>query len=193
MRSLTSRDAAEHAHVYLSLLGWPVAAGHSYRPDRGCTCLEETTAQVCPRPGAHPLASHVVVARPDRVDEEFAALPGAGVIAPTLGFDAIVVPRPVAMFALVQLERHSAQVPCVVSRHEAALLVAPRTAAAALGQLSRTVVKLRTGPDGWVALPPSHKTRWDTPPWSSRGEPVELPDARDVREPIALAVKGVAR
>ncbi|GAA3372094.1 hypothetical protein GCM10017744_102180 [Streptomyces antimycoticus] len=190
MHSLADRDAAEHAHVYITLLGWPVAAGHSYRPDSGCTCLDGTTAQLCPRPGAHPLASNVVVASPDRVDREFTARPGTGVIAPTLGFDAVVLPRPVAMFALVQLERRSAQVPCVVNRHQAVLLVAPRTATAGLGHLSRTVVKLRSGPDGWVALPPSHMTRWDTPPWDHQGEPIELLDADDIHEPISLAVKG---
>ncbi|GAA0549321.1 MULTISPECIES: hypothetical protein [Streptomyces] len=79
------------------------------------------------------------------MDQEFAARPGVGIIAPTLNFDAVVLPRPLAMFALTLAERGEARVPSVVARHQAALLVAPRTAAAALGALSWTVVAPTAG------------------------------------------------
>lgn len=185
------RDATDYACTYAILLGWPVARGHRYRPRGGCTCLEGSAARTCPAPGAHPIDSSVVVASsPDRLKAEFAAAPGAGVIAPTLRFDAVVLPRPVAAFALVLAERRG-PVPCVNNRYQSTLLVAPGTARAALATLSRTVVDLRSGPDHWVALPPSHGTWWDTPPWDDlTGDPLPLPAADDISQPLALAVKG---
>ncbi|MEV5774203.1 hypothetical protein AB0L49_23585 [Streptomyces antimycoticus] len=188
-----TRDAADYACTYAAVLGWPVARGHRYRPRSGCTCLDGSTAEICPTPGAHPIdSSVVVVSSPDRLQAEFAAAPGAGVIAPTLQFDAVVLPRPVAMFALVLAEREGPPVPCVNDRHRSALLVAPGTARAVLSTFSRTVVKVRSGPDQWVALPPSHGTRWDTPPWDEMtGEPVTLPDAAALSQPLTLAIKGV--
>jgi hypothetical protein len=184
-----TRDTTASAYTYSVLLGWPVARGHRYRPRGGCTCRDDATAEPCPAPGAHPLTRTVLPSPADRITDEFRAAPGAAVIAPTLRFDAVVLPRDIAMAAMVLLDRH-AQVPCLASMDRAALIVAPGTAAPALGTGASGAVRVRTGPDQWVALPPSHGVTWDTPPWDElTGAPLFLPDAQDIRDELTTTLR----
>ncbi|MEU9334073.1 hypothetical protein AB0D49_13075 [Streptomyces sp. NPDC048290] len=80
----------------------------------------------------------------------------------TQRFDAVLVPHQIGMAAMTRLD-HSHSVPCLVTdSRTATLLVLPTT-----GQDADVddCVEVRTGEYGWIALPPSHGTRWDTPPW----------------------------
>ncbi|PJE96332.1 hypothetical protein CUT44_17515 [Streptomyces carminius] len=115
--------------------------------------------------------------------------PGAALIAPTAAFDALVVPRLVGMAALVMLERE-ARVPCIVMGGRAVLLVLSGTGGEAAAVSGRRPVEVRTGTGGWVALPPSHGTRWDTPPWAEpAAAPLRLMHGRDIGCRLAEAFR----
>jgi hypothetical protein len=151
-------------------LDWPLAIGHCYRPQRGCTCGDAK----CPTPGAHPApgpltrlteadVSEAVQTAPG-VSEAVQTAPGASLITITERFDALVLPQRVAMAAMVTLDKIS-PVPCIIqaqSGQSAVLLVLPATGRYAA---VNPRVEVRTGAAGWLALPPSNGLRWDTPPW----------------------------
>lgn len=190
------RSPRAAARAYTGVLGWPVAAGHGVRPGRGCTCPRAG----CRMPGAHPRARPLPVAVDTGAVEELDEVPGAALIAPTLHFDAVVVPREVGMSAMIGLDR-VAPVPCLVDAAHAYLLLRPGTGCFAVpepdpqtqGQV-QAGVRVRTGPTGWVALPPSHGVRWDTVPWDTAGRrPVPLPHGGDVRRHLAWACTVLAR
>ena len=182
MEPINTRDPATAARAYLRL-EWPLALGHRYRPRQGCTCTNAT----CPAPGAHPLLD----SPPRRLTEDTAhdvlqTAPGVSLITATTHFDAVLVPHNIAMAALVRLDRVS-PVPCLVYGDTAALLVLPATGRYALVHPD---AEARTGPDGWVALPPSQGVRWDTPPWNEQtGEPHPLLNGADVGRHLAEAFK----
>ncbi|GGZ55897.1 hypothetical protein GCM10010387_57520 [Streptomyces inusitatus] len=173
---MRTQDPQAAAHTYTQTLGWPIAVGHRYRPRAGCTCQNPT----CPTPGAHPRPG----TRHTDIGQELRETPSASIICQTICFDALVMPHPVAMAAMVRLEAEApVPVPCLYlpSRH-AALLVLPGTGTAALSARSQPVVAVRTGPDDWVPLPPSHDVRWDTPPWAEpTGGPVQLLPGGELR------------
>ncbi|MFE7531101.1 hypothetical protein ACFU7Y_36140 [Kitasatospora sp. NPDC057542] len=122
---------------------------------------------------------------PERVVEELEESPGAGLIAWTTRFDALVVPRDVGMAAMVVLEK-VAQVPCIVTDESVTLLTLPATGRYA--KADRAGVKVRSGPSDWIAVPPSHGTRWDTPPWVPQtNHPTVLLHGADVGRRLAEA------
>ncbi|MBB1255422.1 hypothetical protein H3146_18970 [Streptomyces sp. OF3] len=176
---LPAGDVAAYAAAYTARLGWSVAPGHGHRPRRGCTCGDRE----CRTSGAHPRVSWVAGVEQARVRAEFAAAPGAGVVAPTVPFDAVVLPRQFGMAVMVRLDR-AGPVPCTVTDSAATLLVQAGT-----GMVLHNaggIVEVRSGPDRWVALPPSHGVRWDTPPWHEPGgAALTLPHARALVQPIA--------
>ncbi|MEU5160094.1 hypothetical protein AB0G74_10855 [Streptomyces sp. NPDC020875] len=165
------------SRTYRELLGWPVTTGHRYRPRSGCTCGEPG----CSTPGAHP-RREVAVLTGDEV-----ALGGA-LIAATRYFDALVMPKETGLATLAALGE-AVVVPCVVDETRAVLLVRAATGQHALENGLLPTVELRTGPTGWIALPPSHRTRWDTPPWHDRtGHPVLLPHGQEIRSHLLEAL-----
>lgn len=93
------------------------------------------------------------------------------------GFDLVAVPQALGLDALVVIERTDVRVPCTVSPEEVTFLVQRATGQALLSRLD--FVRVETGPDALLKLPPSPETRWDTPPWlsTSRG-PLDPPPAR---------------
>lgn len=156
MEPINTRSPAAAARAYLAL-EWPLVMGHRYRPRQGCTC----GAASCAVAGAHPLPGPRSLVE-SSLAEELERAPGAGLIARTERFDAILVPRSIGMAVMVQLDR-SMPTPCLVAEPDRyALLVLPATGR--YGLVHETV-EVRTGPEGWVALPPSRGVRWDTPPW----------------------------
>jgi len=43
-------------------------------------------------------------------------------------------------------------------------------------------IEVRTGPEGWIALPPTRDVRWDTPPWFEQtATPVPLLNGANIR------------
>ncbi len=181
-----THDAVSYAGVYTGILGWPVAPGHRFRPRGGCTCAD---SDACPAPGAHPLPGPLTPRPADRLGEELAASPGVALIAPTLAFDAIVLPKPYGMAAMVSLDR-VAPVPCLVQAEYAALFVLPCTARYALPGGGHPQVQVRSGPGHWVALPPTHGTRWDTPPWHEQTHrPLPLLHGRDLCDHLSEALR----
>ncbi|WP_328638340.1 hypothetical protein [Streptomyces canus] len=177
MEPINTRDPATAARAYLSL-EWPVALGHRHRPKQGCTCERPG----CPLPGAHPVAGA------ERLDAEslpraLETAPGAGLIAFTERFDAVLVPRQVGMAAMVLLDREK-PVTCLISGSDVyALLVLPSTGRYAAVDPK---VEVRTGEEGWIALPPSRGVRWDTSPWiEGTTEPRKLIHGSEIRHQLA--------
>ena len=159
MEPINTRDPVAAARAYLAL-EWPLTVGHCYRPQRGCTCGDTT----CRVPGAHPKPGPLIPLAPDPVVEAVRTTPGASLITMTERFDALVLPRTVAMHAMVRLDR-IVPVPCIVYagvEDRAALLVLPATGRYAAVDPR---VEVRTGADGWLPRPPSRGVRWDTSPW----------------------------
>ncbi|MEO3976373.1 hypothetical protein [Streptomyces sp. CAU 1734] len=184
MEPINVRDPQTAARVYTQTLKWPLTIGHRYRPRAGCTCGESG----CPFPGAHPILG--ASSFPKGVAEAIQNEPGAGLIASTVVFDALVMPRAVCMTAMVRLDAEApVPVPCLLfGKAAAALLVLPGTGRHALTIRSAAAVDVRTGPEQWVALPPSQGTRWDTPPWADpAGEPVRLLHGSDVKPHLHVA------
>lgn len=184
MQPITSGDTTSSALAYTSLLDWHLVHGHRYRPRSGCTCQQRAT---CPAPGAHPLGALTPIP-PEDLSSELAAAPGAGLICLATHFDAIVLPRQAGMAAMVVLDR-IAPVPCITTTEQATLLVLPATARYAFDRGEHPEVELRIGPDQWVALPPSHGARWDTPPWDEQTyQPVPLLHGSTLRPVLAEAL-----
>ncbi|QIJ62534.1 hypothetical protein [Streptomyces sp. JB150] len=186
---IDTRDPASCAAAYTGILRWPVAVGYRYRPRGGCTC---GTPESCPAPGAHPLPGPVTVCTAEQLGDELAASPGAALIAPTVSFDAIALPREYGMAAMISLDR-VAPVPCLMEGDRAMLLVLPSTGRYAVGGMTDSAVQVRSGPTGWVALPPSHGVRWDTPPWHEQAhQPLPLLHGQDLRSHLDEALRVVA-
>lgn len=156
MASISTRDAVTAARAYTEMR-WPLRWGHRYRPDDGCTCGNLH----CGTPGAHPMSSPPPRLTPDAYADALAAPQGSGLIATTLPFDAVFLPKDIGMAAMTALDRVG-PVPCLVQADRAVLLVLPGTGKHCLVS---DVVEVRSGPESWVALPPSTGVRWDTPPW----------------------------
>ncbi|MFC5802291.1 hypothetical protein [Streptomyces formicae] len=184
MEPINTRDPVTAARAYLSILDWPISVGHRYRPRSGCTC-----GQACATPGAHPRPGALTPLTTDGVRAVLDAAPGAGLITPTARFDALVMPRQLGMAAMVSLDR-VAPVPCLIDDTRAILLVLPSTGRCALSDQALTAVELRAGPDQWIAVPPSHGTRWDTPPWSEETHaPIPLLHGGDLRPQLSEALR----
>lgn len=175
MEPINTRDPVASARAYLGL-EWPLALGHRYRPRQGCTCENAD----CSVPGGHPASGPSPRLTAETACEALQAAPGASLITATERFDALIVPRYVAMAVMVKLDRIS-PVPCLLYEHTeptAALLVLPATGRYAACDPR---VEVRTGRGGWLALPPSHGLRWDTPPWiEPTTKPRELLHGSDV-------------
>lgn len=163
MEPINTRDPVASARAYLGL-GWPLMLGHRHRPRQGCTC----DSVDCPAPGAHPCTEERTRVTHENAFDVLENAPGASLIAATRLFDVVIVPRYAAMAVLIQVDRVS-PVPCVVNKKTAAMLVLPATGRYAAGDEQ---IEVRTGPDGWLALPPSHGALWDTPPWI---DPTDVP------------------
>ncbi|MEU9557323.1 hypothetical protein [Streptomyces fumanus] len=133
-------------------------------------------------PGAHPRPNA------ERLDEAsmagaLEAVPGAGLIVTTERFDVVLVPRQIGMAAMVLLDRDRPVTCLIVDDDTYALFVLPATGryATVHGR-----VEVRTGPEGWVALPPSRGVRWDTPPWiEATTEPRKLLRGDEIRHVLA--------
>jgi hypothetical protein len=107
------------------------------------------------------------------------------VIAPTQGFDAVVLPRQIGMAVMVTLDRRRT-VPCLTQGEDAVLLVQPGTGGVL--EMCDSSVSVRSGADQWTALPPSHGVRWDTPPWHEvTGVPVPLVHGHAVKPAVSQA------
>lgn len=158
MTPIDTQDPRAATRAYADLLGWHLAVGYRYRPRAGCTCGDAD----CPVPGAHPVAGEPRPGGPEDLAVELENTPGAGLIAYTTAFDAVCVNRSVGMAALIGLEQEG-PVPCLVAGGIVALLVLPGTGRYALG--GYVPGEVRSGPDQWVAVPPTIGVRWDTPPW----------------------------
>ncbi|WP_189177578.1 hypothetical protein [Streptomyces lasiicapitis] len=160
--------------TYASVLDWPIAVGHRYRRTGGCTCQDTDPGGLCPAPGAHPRAIPVEPLAADAVATAFDQAPGASIIAACGLFDVITLPYLLGAGLMVRLDRLPVHTPCLMTgQARASLLVSPGTARELSGYAGVTV---RSGTHGWVALPPSHQTRWDTAP--EPGQP--LPRAGDL-------------
>jgi hypothetical protein len=94
-------------------------------------------------------------------------------------FDAVDVPFDAGMYAQVLYDRENFCVPCLsYGRHTVTFLVESGT-----GQSVRHLpgIRVRTGWEERLTLPPAPRVRWDTPPWNcSIREAVTLHDAQDL-------------
>ncbi|MEV5011333.1 hypothetical protein [Streptomyces sp. NPDC055692] len=178
MVPINTRDPAAAARAYLAL-EWPLALGHRSRPRQGCTCGKLS----CGVPGAHPLPQSRRLAA-SAVEDELRTSLGAGLIARTQRFDAVLVPSAVGMAAMVEYDRRQISPPCIVSEAgTCAMLVLPATGRYAL---IAEAVEVRTGPEGWIALPPSRGVRWDTLPWyEGTDKPRDLVHGDEIRHVLA--------
>lgn len=184
MGPINTRDPAAAARAYTDVLNWPIAVGHRYRPRQGCTCEDAA----CPTPGAHPDLQGFAATRGCRSEWEIETAPGAALIARTASFDALVMPRRIGMATMVALD-HVAPVPCLTDTARAILLALPATGRYALSDEAPPSVELRTGSQQWIALPPSHGNRWDTPPWNEQtSAPIPLLHGGDIRPHLAEAI-----
>ncbi len=184
MRPINTRDPALAARAYTNVLNWPIAVGHRYRPRQGCTCANAA----CPTPGAHPNTKGLASTRGCHADWDIETAPGAALIAHTASFDALVMPRRIGMATMVALDR-VAPVPCLTDTARAILFMLPATGRYALGDEPPPFIELRTGSRQWIALPPSHGTRWDTPPWNEQtSAPIPLLHGGDIRPRLAEAI-----
>jgi hypothetical protein len=163
MEAIDARRPVDAARIYLRAFNWPIALGHRYRPRAGCTCENIE----CPTPGAHPLPGPFKPIPADDIEATLDTAPGAGIIAACAAFDALVMPRWLGLATMVPLDRVS-PVPFIDCGAYCALLVLPSTGRYALGEQPPAAVTLRTSAQQWVALPPTHGTRWDPPPWQEQ-------------------------
>lgn len=183
MGPINTRNPATAACAYQAL-GWPLVIGHRYRPRGGCTCGNPQ----CPAPGAHPLPGALAPLAERQLLEELDTQPGASLIATTAAIDALVLPRVCGMAAMASLDR-VAPVPCLTEEARAILLVLPATGRYALGEQPYPAVEVRSGPDQWIPLPPTHGIRWDTPPWNEQThQPIVLLHGGDLRPHLAAAL-----
>lgn len=184
MEPIDIRRPSAAARAYTNILHWPLTVGYRYRPRQGCTC----GAVDCLTPGAHPVPGRPSVRGHEEIARELDVSPGAGLIAWTVPFDAVVVPRAIGMAAMVSLDR-VAPVPCLVAGGLVVLLVLPATGRYALS--GGMPGEVRSGPDQWIAIPPSHGVRWDTQPWVEQtSTPAPLLNGRDVGRHLDTAYTG---
>lgn len=94
------RRPDDAVRIYSGTFGWPLSVGHRHRPRQGCTCQQ---ARECPVPGAHPVPNAPVFHAGEDVARVLGQSPGAGLIAWTVTFDALVVPRTIGMAAMITL------------------------------------------------------------------------------------------
>lgn len=191
---VNTQDAAACAAAYTSILGWQIVPGHRHRPRGGCTCGEPGS---CPGSGAHPLPGPLTPTPANGLIDELNALPGAALIAPTLPFDALVLPKWSGIAVVTWLDRNGKAMPCLLQGEDlAVLLVLPATGRYALPEpegTSPSTVEVRSGPGQWVALPPSHGTRWDSPPWHEQThQPLPLLHGQDLLLPLTEALRVTA-
>ncbi|MFE4659203.1 hypothetical protein ACFRFJ_21240 [Streptomyces hydrogenans] len=183
MRPLHDRNTTACALTYADVLHWPLAIGHRFRRRAGCTC-PKTTA--CPTPGAHPLPGPVTPLNAGSIADAFDQTPGAGIIAPCDHFDAVTLPGPVGTALLLMLDRFTVHAPSLADLHgTVTVLVEPGTS----HRLAETCTDLviHTGPTAWIALPPSHGIRWDTPPVPHRPLPHALTLRPHLERVVTLA------
>ncbi|GHA00105.1 hypothetical protein GCM10010371_69220 [Streptomyces subrutilus] len=179
---LHGRDTIESAAAY-RLLGWPVAIGHRQRTGSGCTCQTDPAAPPCLTPGAHPVGDTAVPLEHGDLTGAFEAAPGAGVIVPCTHFEALVVAHAIGMGVMLRADATNLHIPCLTAGHTTAtLLVEPGT-----GRLLADCpqVDVRSGPQSWVAMPPSYGIRWDTAP----DDELPLPPAQAVRPHLTQVLK----
>ncbi|TLS46102.1 hypothetical protein FE633_11190 [Streptomyces montanus] len=191
MQRIDTRNPAACGAAYTSILGWPIAPGHRHRPRGGCTCGNPET---CPGSGAHPLPGPLTPSPADGLAAELDASPGAALIAPTVPFDALVLPRWTGLSVVMWIARRTT-VPCLLQGEDhAVLLVLPATGRYAVPEgTSPSTVQVRSGPEQWIALPPSHGARWDTPPWHEQTQdPLPLIPGGDLLGALASALRATA-
>ncbi|MER6121508.1 hypothetical protein ABT173_02170 [Streptomyces sp. NPDC001795] len=191
MQRIDTRNPAACGAAYTRILGWPIAPGHRHRPKGGCTCGNPDT---CPGSGAHPLPGPLTPSPADGVAAELDASPGAALIAPTIPFDALVLPKWTGLSVVMWIGRRTT-VPCLLQGEDhAVLLVLPATGRYAVPEgTSPSTVQVRSGPEQWIALPPSHGARWDTPPWHEQThDPLPLIPGGDLLEALATALRATA-
>ncbi|MER5966869.1 hypothetical protein [Streptomyces sp. NPDC002057] len=179
---LHGRDTTESAAVY-HRLGWPVAIGHRQRTGSGCTCHDNPTATPCLTPGAHPAGKTVRPLESGELTAAFDAAPGAGIIIPCTRFDALVVAHAIGMGVMLRADAKSLHIPCLTAGHTTATLLVEAGTGTLLDACPQ--VEVRSGPQSWVAMPPSHGIRWDTAP----DHELPLPPATAVRPHLAQVVK----
>ncbi|MFC4035789.1 hypothetical protein ACFO3J_30605 [Streptomyces polygonati] len=109
--------------------------------------------------------------RAEEVDRLLNADPNMVLRTPCTSFDLVSVPHELGLDALVVIERADVRVPCVRGLEKVTFLVELGT-----GQALADVdfVRVVSGPDALLTLPPSSNTRWDTPPWLG-SSPAMLP------------------
>ncbi|MFC4507873.1 MULTISPECIES: hypothetical protein [Streptomyces] len=189
---INTQDAAVCGAAYTSIFGWSITPGHRHRPRGGCTCGESSA---CPGSGAHPLPGPLIPSPADGLAAELNASPGAALIAPTVPFDALVLPKWSGLSVVMWLDRYGKAVPCILyGEDKAVLLVLPATGRYALPEgTSPSTVEVRSGPEQWVALPPSHGMRWEQPPWHDQTHhPLPLIHGKDLLAPLARALQATA-
>ncbi|MFD4376803.1 hypothetical protein [Streptomyces sp. NPDC058486] len=180
VRPLHDRNTLACAQTYTAVLDWPITDGHRYRRRAGCTC---PAATACPAPGAHPRPGPLTPLRPEDIESTFTQAPGAGIIAPCRRFDAVALPHPLGTGLLLMLDRFTLHTPSLATTAgPITILVEPGTGHRLAEAYTDVVV--HTGPDAWIALPPSHNIRWDTPPVPHR----PLPHALTVRPHLSRVV-----
>ncbi len=183
MEPIGTRDLTAAAHAYNALES-PVALGHQFRPRQGCTC----GVYECPWPGAHPLPGGIEPLDAADIDCATAAAPGAGLLALTRRCDALTVPRQVGLAVQVRMD-DIATIPCAMYRATVALLVPP---ASGFYAATRPWMHVRSGPGGWIALPPSHNVRWDQAPWTDATyTPHKLPHGRELGHQLTQALENL--
>ncbi|MFE5713457.1 hypothetical protein ACFQ7J_21910 [Streptomyces sp. NPDC056501] len=186
VRVLHTRNTTECALTYATVLNWPVVDGHRYRRHAGCTCHDDPNSTgPCHAPGAHPRPGPISPLAAQDIAAAFDSAPGAGIIVPCSEFDAVTVPRDLGLALMHMLDRFNTHAPCMTADHgQATVLVAPGTGRTLAGI---TAALVHTGPDAWIALPPSHGTRWDTPPAPHSPPPHALTIRSHLERVVALA------
>ncbi|MGW3447376.1 hypothetical protein [Streptomyces sp. NPDC001076] len=124
---------------------------------------------------------------PEQVERAFADSTDLVVSTPCLSFDAISLPYPAGIDALVGVDRQAKSVPSLrVGRRAVTLLVAPGTgdAVADLGGVS-----VRAGGGERIELLPAPGIRWDTPPWHiGEAKALGLLDALELRKVLTRSL-----
>ncbi|WP_371591688.1 hypothetical protein [Streptomyces virginiae] len=182
LQALHGHDSIESAAAY-ARLGWPVAIGHRHRTGSGCTCQDGPTPTACVTPGAHPHGDDVTPLERGDLTAAFGTAPGAGVIVPCTRFDALVVAHSIGMGVMLRADAKGLHIPCLTAGHSTATLLVVASTGSLLADCPQ--VDVRSGPDAWVAMPPSYGVRWDTAP----DDELPIPPAEAVRPHLATVLK----
>ncbi|MGW0363672.1 hypothetical protein [Streptomyces sp. NPDC002990] len=145
--------------------------------------MDYPAATPCVTPGAHPLAGAVEPLASGDLTAEFAVAPGAGVIVPCTQFDALVVAHAIGMGVMLRADAKNLHIPCLTAGHTTATLLVEAGTGSLLADCPQ--VHVRSGPQSWVAMPPSYGIRWDTAP----DDELPLPPAAAVRPHLAQVLK----